>query len=218
MKPLINIKSFSDIVRLFDFMYKKAIMDCIDVDDVRKCKDFLRDMKSNKAYALLEFEYEMTWREWKNTLYFFCLRKRLNTVALILDYVNSIYSYYAVILPVAMEFYLKGVADYIECPYQDDYLRFSEKPLEIWGRPSLPKTTRRMMDDMMQLIMDRRHRVIEDPMKKAESDLKEPSPSSYDTFAECMWRLSETLKKQKQETVYDRSRKNTVVVIKPKKP
>ena len=67
-----------------------------------------------------------------------------------------------------MEFYLKGVADYIECPYQDDYLRFSEKPLEIWGRPSLPKTTRRMMDDMMQLIMDRRHRGIEDPMKKAE--------------------------------------------------
>ena len=64
MKPLINIKSFSDIVRLFDFMYKKAIMDCIDVDDVRKCKDFLHDMKSNKAYALLEFEYEMTWREW----------------------------------------------------------------------------------------------------------------------------------------------------------
>ena len=70
MQPLINLTSFPKIVTLLDFIYKKAIMDCIDKDDVHSCKKFLKEMKSGKKYGLIEFEYEMTWREWKNLLYF----------------------------------------------------------------------------------------------------------------------------------------------------
>ena len=215
MKPLINLKSYPQIVRLFDFIYKKAIMDCIDRDDVYACKEFVKERRSNKGYGMIEFEYEMTWREWKNTLYFFCLKKRLNMVALILDYINSTSTYYAVILPVAMEFYLKGVEDYIDCPYEDDYLRFSESPREVWGKPSEPHTERRMMDDMLQMVMNRRHYRFKDPIKKAQAELKEPSPTCYDTFTECMWRLREALRGR--DTVYLKGKENKVIVRKPKK-
>ena len=218
MQPLINLTSFPKIVALLDFIYKKAIMDCIDKDDVHSCNKFLKEMKSGKKYGLIEFEYEMTWREWKNLLYFFCLRKRLNSVALIFDYINSMSTYYSVLLPVAMEFYLKGVSDFIECPYEDDYLRFSESRLEVWGKPDEARTRRRMMDDMLQLVMERRHRKIEDPMLKAKSDLIEPSDTNYDAFTESMWRINEHIKQGKNNpTVYSRGKERKIIIRKPKK-
>ena len=56
MQPLINLTSFPKIVTLLDFIYKKAIMDCLDKDDVHSCKKFLKEMKSGKKYGLIEFE------------------------------------------------------------------------------------------------------------------------------------------------------------------
>lgn len=220
MKPLINPSSYGQIIKLLDFIYKKAIMDCIDRDDVAACRQFVKTMHNKKAYGMIEFDYEMTWREWKNTLYFFCLKKRLYKVSLLLDFINSIYTYYAVILPVSMEFYLKGVEDYIACPYEGDYLRFSESPREVWGRPSAPKTNRRMMDDMLQMVLKRRHHKFDSLEAKAKSDLMEPSPANYDTFTECMWRLGELLKTERKKTpktVYPRGKERQVIVRKPKK-
>lgn len=72
-----------------------------------------------------------------------------------------------------------------------------------------------MMDDMLQMVMNRRHYRFKDPIKKAQAELKEPSPTCYDTFTECMWRLREALRGR--DTVYLKGKEKKVIVRKPKK-
>ena len=74
------------------------------------------------------------------------------------------------------------------------------------------------MDDMLQLVMERRHRKIEDPVLKAKSDLIEPSDTNYDAFTESMWRINEHIKQDKNNpSVYPRGKERKIIIRKPKK-
>lgn len=113
---IINRTSITQILALFDYAYKRGVVDAYEEGDDARCEKFVEEMSQSSEYGLLADDFRMSTREWKFIVGSWCHERRL--IRLQTKYIERIYAknHLAAILPVVQDFYVRGVKDWLEYP------------------------------------------------------------------------------------------------------
>lgn len=120
------------IVRLLNHLYKQGVVDASRVDNRIICEDYLDTFYGTGRYGTLQDKIPIHWSEWRariNGMLGKC--KSRNVDALFLQ-IKTHSGKYAPILPVAMDFYMQGVRDYLAHPYSKYIPAFFKDELRVW--------------------------------------------------------------------------------------
>lgn len=123
-------------MRLFDQCYKMGVKDGIDIGNESQCEEFCEKMYRAECFGRIIYDYEFSWREWKFRLSqlvyedtkFRCLGLKY------FECITSYASYLACVLPIAMDFYMKGLKDYALYPNSENWVKFNSKWFALWGK------------------------------------------------------------------------------------
>jgi hypothetical protein len=179
---IITRKNVKPLLRLFDHYYKKGVKDAMDRGDDFFCRDFTERMRSAKTFGFLDTPYILNWKEWRFYAYPECRMAKLNSAAPILDGIKTYTGYIAAVLPMLMEFYLKGIKDWCDYPISGNWARFYNRPYSRWGAKVTFPSWDAVMDDLQIMIIDRFH--LEEESENGLSRL------AFDSLAEVIWRLT----------------------------
>lgn len=185
---IITRKNVKHLLRLFDHYYKKGIYDAMNRQDDFFCRDFMERMRAPKAFGFLDTPYVLTWKEWRFYAYPECRMNKLNSAAPILDGIKTYTGHVAAILPMLMDFYLKGIKDWLEYPNGSNWVRFYNRPYARWGDKIRFPIWAAVLDDLQLMMIDRSHLESE-----AQNGL---SPLAFDTLSEVIWKLTRKIGKE----------------------
>lgn len=137
-------------MRLFDACYKMGIKDAIEVDNEMQCREFCDKMYAPQKFGRIIYDYEYSWREWKYRLTQIIYDDVMfrNQGLKYFDCITNYGAYLACVLPIAMDFYLQGIKDYVKYPNPSNLLKFESKGFVLWSKT--PKKA--SMDDFVRLL------------------------------------------------------------------
>lgn len=189
---LLNRKNSKKLLSLLDFVYKQGVLDAYEIDDEDACRDFIATHKANITFGLLEIGDDvMSWKEWRWVLTTWCRQARLYTVSKeYLDHITG-KNYLWAVLPVAFDFYLKGIEEWLNYPNPMDIEVFRAKPRKRWDMTNAKATKNisfeELVNEVQRLCFERGRdeRNIEGCLKR----------SCYDAFAQTIWTLTRVLPK-----------------------
>lgn len=182
---IITRKNVKPLLRLFDHYYKKGIRDAIEKGDDFFCRDFVERMREPKVFGFLDTPYVLTWKEWRFYAYPECRMNKLNSAAPILDGIKTYTGHIAAILPMLMDFYLKGIKDWCEYPNRGNWARFQSRPYARWGEKIRFPAWEAVLDDLQIMMIDRSH---------LEADCEDGlTRMAFENLSEVIWRLTRKL-------------------------
>lgn len=132
----INYYSARSLMWLFDNCYKMGVEDGISIGNEMQCVEFCEKMYRAEKFGRIVYDYEYSWREWKYRLsqMIYNDNKWRKQGLKYFDCVSYYGSYLACVMPIAMDFYMKGLKDYAEYPNRDNWVKFKSKSFMLWGK------------------------------------------------------------------------------------
>lgn len=189
----INYYSARSIIRLYDYLYKKGVSDAISVDDEYRCRDFLAKMCKPRSFGFVTLPYGFTWSEWKfhlsKMIYDKGLYRKLGLA--FLDCIFSYSNYMACSLAIAMDFYKKGISDYLDNPIPSQFEIFNNHLYMQWGVKLKRRKEDEVMRDVIEMCYSRSHTDNDYSYPAYERGL---SGQAFETYQKELWR--HTRKKQ----------------------
>lgn len=142
-------------MRLFDTCYKMGVRDAIEVGDTPTCLEFCDRMYAPECFGRVIYDYKYSWKEWKFRLTQILYEGDSQTMMprrglKFFDCVTKYSGYLACVLPVAMDFYLWGIRDYIKYPNPSNLVKFEEKGFNLWGQ----KIKKVAMEDFVRKVTE----------------------------------------------------------------
>lgn len=187
-RNIITRKNVKYLLRLFDHYYKKGIKDAIERNDDFFCREFVEKMTAPRTFGFLDTPYSLTWKEWRFYAYPECRMNRLNSAAPILDSIKLYTGHVAAILPMLMDFYLKGINDWLEYPNSGHWARFHNRPYARWGDKIRFPSWNAVIDDLQLMMISRSH---------MESEVQDGlCKLAFDNLSDIIWRLTRPLPKE----------------------
>lgn len=167
---------------LYNTCYKTGVMDAHDVQDEGRCVEFARDVREPAVYGRVINNYTMNTKEWKLTLLSFSkgcyMKNKCRNYILWLDGKN----YYSCALPIAQEFYIRGMEDFNKHPTLHKISAIDTPKMELWTADGLQKRTRvDMLADLQQFCFDRGR------MDEASGSKYAFNPKRYEWFSQAIW-------------------------------
>lgn len=174
------------LIRLLDTMYRMGVMDAYRVNDEGECADFVNRTKEYGVFGRVTDGHTMDCNEWQLTLIVEARKKSMHGA--MYRYFNrmKIYgsNYLSVLLPIAQDFYNKGLQDYNASPNAASLAIFNDRSRTWWSK-NLKKVSVFEYIEQIQLFCFARKRSDEEcECKKALKG------SYYDIFAKVMSTLT----------------------------
>lgn len=190
----INFYSSRALVHLFDTCYKMGVEDAIQVDDIYHCKEWAEEKYAPSTFSRVIHDYDMSWQEWKFRLSQLIRDGKFKILGIkFFDSITGYSTYLAVSLPIAMDFYLKGVKDYCSRPFSQDWVLFKSGNYYRWGKKKLVKESQdHIIREVAEFTFDRIR--LDEPLYKAghkdEFGRMGLSPGAYQNFYKELWRYT----------------------------
>lgn len=146
----------SKLISMADWLYRKGVVDCSHlIYDEGLIREWLEKMEEPRAYGYLEERVRvMSSDEWATRLMLKARQTCWNGA--MCNYLNKMgrfgQSYLSVFIPCSMQFYLKGVKDYLNAPLAADINIFLERTRKEWTSRGLKKIKQRTYVDQVMLI------------------------------------------------------------------
>lgn len=183
---IINRRTARQTFRFFDACYRQGVLDAYNIDDEEKCKDFVNRMKSPKKFSLLYVDYDMTWQEWRAILFRWCITERLIIFAdEVLNRIKTYSGYLSVFLPIAMDFYCKGILDFVAYPNPTKIVKFKSTKRIYWK--TFTKISAMEFVSDVQLFSFERIRI------DATDEDNGLNKTNYESFCHVVWAASKPL-------------------------
>ena len=132
-QPIFDKKMARQMVRMFDSLYRFGVSHCYSADDEGLCREFLEATYKPGVYGVIEDGYYISAREWQLRL-----QKLAGTISMKSPmYVlfgrmgNYLSNYLGCFMPLAQDFYNKGVSDYLSYGHKADMAIFNSKN-RVW--------------------------------------------------------------------------------------
>lgn len=195
----INYYSSRSLIQVFNACYKMGVEDAIRIDDTIQCEEFVDKMYAPMRFGRIIHDYEMDWREWKFTLsqIMYYSNKYKNQGIKFLDSIISYGNYLTCALPIAMDFYLQGIRDFVNYPDKCLLVRFKEQEFVKWDRKLAKIKMDDMVRDVTKFCYSRTHleqEAYENMLSKNKNERwKEKrglSKSAYMNFHKEIWRYT----------------------------
>ena len=160
-QPIIDRDTILKMVSLLDWSYRLGVNNAHQVNDEGLCRAFIEKMSQPGLYVFITDDHNIGVLEWQ---------LRLTKEARLTSMFGSMYQYFgrmgrfgqnylSVFLPIAQEFYNKGVLDYCEAPYACDMARFNDARRVWWSPKGLLNVKNREYVETIQLMcFDRQRR------------------------------------------------------------
>lgn len=167
------------MIRLLDAVYKMGVSDAYKVNCEGECMEFIEKTSVSGVFGRVANDYLMDWREWMLTLIAEARRQSLYGPMYRYFMRMKRYgsNYLSVILPVAQEFYNKGLSDYHQRPVVVFMEIFNDKKKVWWTRNGFKNVKTSEYIETMQMMCYDRMRIDEESASKAS--LKQ---TYYDIF------------------------------------
>lgn len=143
---MINRQTAKMILKLLDYCFKKGVEDAFDADNEHWCNEFIERRYAKRDFSLLDVTDSYDWKEWRMILGRWCRYNR--NLKLCPDYLDRVYSqnFYWSIFPIAMDFYILGIQEWLE--YPNPYkLELFKVTSNIHWKPMPRKTLEKMSTD-----------------------------------------------------------------------
>lgn len=157
-----TINLVSQIITLMAQCYKLGVLDAYKVENESLCADFIEQTQQPNVFGRVIDGYTIGWQEW-------CLRltieaRRKAMYGAMYRYFNTMggygSNYYSVILPIAQDFYNRGMTDYNNYPDVNDIYEFeSKKARFLWTKKGLREAKWRELVEMIQSMAFSRARI-----------------------------------------------------------
>lgn len=167
------------MIRLLDAVYKMGVSDAYKINNEGECMNFIEETSVPGVFGRAVNGYRMDWREWQLTLTAEARRKSLYGAMFRYFMRMKRYgeNYLSVILPVAQEFYNKGLSDYHQNPVVVFLEIFYDKKKVWWTRKGFKRVkTSEYIETMQMMCFDRMRIDMENPGKTALNE------NYYDIF------------------------------------
>lgn len=195
----INYYSSRALVQLFDTCYKMGVEDAIQVNDVFRCQDWVEEKYKPSTFSRIIHNYDMSWQEWKFRLSGLVRDGKYKLLGVrFFDCITSYNGYYAASLPIAMDFYMKGIKDYCERPKSGEWVLFNSGSFNRWGKKKILKISQ---DDIIREVTEfsfDRIRLDEELHKSGRRDEQGRiglSGNAYHNFYKELWRYTRVKEK-----------------------
>lgn len=111
--PILDRSMAQQMVRMFDELYRKGVNDCIATEDDGRCREFLDATAEPGVYGVLTDEFLINAKEWQLRLQVVAGRISLKSpmYRLFCMMGNYLSNYLGCFLPLACDFYRKGISD-----------------------------------------------------------------------------------------------------------
>lgn len=131
--PTLDRAMAQQMVRMFDELYRQGVTDCIAADDEGLCREFLEATAEPGVYGLLTDSYYISPKEWQLRLMVIAGRISLNSpmYRLFCRMGNYTTNYLGCFLPLASDFYRKGIKDALDYGHKFDATQFGIKT-KVW--------------------------------------------------------------------------------------
>lgn len=174
------------LIRLLDRIYRMGVMDAYQVNSEGECADFVERTKEPGVFGRVIDGHTMDCNEWQLTLIMEARKKSMHGA--MYRYFNRmrIYrqNYLSVLLPIAQDFYNKGIQDYNASPNAVSLAIFNDRS-RTWWYSKLKSVSIYEYIEQIQLFCFARKRSDE------EYDGKKALKSGYyDIFAKVMSTLT----------------------------
>lgn len=133
---VIDRNTCNAFIRLLDTMYRMGVMDAYKVNDEGECADFIKKTKEPGVFGRVIGGYTMDCNEWQLTLIVEARKKSMHGAMYL--YFNRMkkygQNYLSVLLPIAQDFYNKGLQDYNDNPNAVSLAIFYDKKRTWWSK------------------------------------------------------------------------------------
>lgn len=192
MAELISRTMATQILSLFDYAFKKGVVDAYETGDEFFCLDFINKRESTLTYGYLNYPYDMQWKEWKFAVGRWCEMAHGCRNLFHRHISRMIGSGYAsALLPLVQDFYIMGIKEWLE--YSNPLpLEIFKTQVKVHWKPIGDKTMRKMTKDEIvglaqEFAYKRGHR-----SKELGDSI---SPSAYELFSSEIWRATRPIPK-----------------------
>ena len=182
-QSIITIKVARGLITLYNAMYKLGVMDAEQVGSDGICEEFSEQVRVPTVYGRVTDGYTMSQKEWCATLMRISAKWRVNDDCqrfLAQSFCNN--TYFTCALPIAQEFYIKGMEDFNAYPHIHDFTNFDNSKMERWTRNGIVSWTRKEIFIELQMLCFQRQRIDND-----SDDRKALKGKRYEWFASDLW-------------------------------
>lgn len=160
-QPIIDRNTILKMISLLDWSYRLGVNNAYQANDEGLCRAFIEKTSQPGMYGFITDDYNVGVLEWQ---------LRLTKEARLTSMFGSMYQYFgrmgrfgqnylSVFLPIAQDFYNKGVQDYCAAPYACDMARFNSARRVWWSPKGLLNVKPREYVETIQLMcFDRQRR------------------------------------------------------------
>lgn len=181
---LITIGVARGLIALYNAMYKLGVMDAERVGSEGICEEFADEVRVPAVYGRVIDGYTVSQKEWCALL--LSIAAHSNGVNdetqrfIAQGFFNN--TYFTCALPIAQEFYIKGMEDFNAYPYIHDFTKFDNHRMERWTRDGIVPHSRRKLFIELQTLCFYRQRIDNNSDSK-----KALRGKRYEWFASDLW-------------------------------
>lgn len=141
---MINRQTCKMMMKLFDVCFKKGVQDAFEADNEQWCQEFIEERREKLDFSLLDVRDSYDWKEWRIIIARWC--RYTHNLKLCPEYLDRVYAenFYWSIFPIAMDFYILGVKEWLEYPNPHNLELFKFTHNEHW-KP-MPRKNLQKMD------------------------------------------------------------------------
>lgn len=193
---IIKRKTAALLPNLFDYAFKKGVVDAYEMGNDYECREFIDKCRANSDFALLDMpDYVMTWREWRYHLTTWCRYAKIYKLSEeLLDKITTI-NYAWVVFPVCMDFYLMGAEEWLENPNPIKIAEFKRTKKVHWKVVAKHLQTMKR-DDLLAYAQGFAYERIRHEANMEGKQL--PNKLAYMTFCQAIWALTRPLPKREK--------------------
>lgn len=151
---LINGKNLRRLLLLFDIYYKKGVTDAMENGDQWSSTEFVKNMRDNHKYGLLNGYSSLHWKEWLIIIKCDASLNRWKNIKDLLFAVTSKKGYLGTIPAMTMGYYLKGIEDYTNYPHPTNKTLFLSRPFLVWGDKLKNRNIRCAVEDAQLMTVE----------------------------------------------------------------
>lgn len=122
------------IAHLFDYCFKRGVIEAYDAEDDAAVMEWYEERKKDGGYGLIsDMGLEYDWRRWRFTLLRWCRIAGIRTLGE--DFIDGLKrdgNILSAVFPFCMRFYLLGVKEWLDYPNQINIEYFRHNPRIHW--------------------------------------------------------------------------------------
>lgn len=181
---MINRQTAKMLLKLFETCFKQGVIDACEQDDDYWCREFIEARRTQGDFSLLDVRDSYDWKEWRMIIGRWC--RYTHNLKLCVLYLDKVYTknFYWSVFPIAMDFYMLGIEEYLEYPNPINLELFKTKSGQHWK----PMKTKIMQH------MDRDEKVGYVQQFAFERERMDPEANGkYTAFAQEVWGFTRPL-------------------------